>query len=70
MLGTEHASREHTDVAALALATVAVVYSLFEGKGPYNFLGAGIGVTLLLAIGGYLWDNRRTARQSLAVSTI
>jgi len=57
------------DVAALAAAVITIVISLF-GPGPYDVAGALVGLTLAFLIAGYVWSNRRTLAQSLAVASI
>jgi hypothetical protein len=63
-------STEPTDVAALSAAIVAVVISLFASQGPYDALGAIVGLTLFLMIIGYIWGHPRTVLQSLTISSI
>jgi hypothetical protein len=59
-----------TDIAALAAGAMAVAISMFLISGPFDALSAMVAVTLTLVIIGYVWKNRRSTVQSLAVAAL
>ncbi len=61
---------QHFDAAALGAAALAGALAVLLPKGPFDWMSATVGLTLLSLIVAYEMDRRRTRLQSLALATV
>jgi hypothetical protein len=58
----------HTDIAALAAAVVAVTVSLFLDEGLYGLISLIVSLVLIVIILAFVWPNKRSLLQSVALA--
>ena len=68
MRESETKSGGHTDIAALSAGVIAVVVTLFVTPGEYSIFNFIVSFTLIVIILAYVWPEKRSWLQSLAVA--